>query len=102
MAFVDQNLKCVDCGTEFVFSADEQVFFQTRQFVNVPKRCKQCRSRRFGGMRFRTETRIACAACGAETSVPFKPNQGRPVLCRVCFQRGGLHLVRDSQVGHGD
>jgi hypothetical protein len=22
-----------------------------------------------------------------ETTVPFKPTQGRPVLCRQCFQR---------------
>jgi hypothetical protein len=22
-----------------------------------------------------------------ETTVPFKPTQGRPVLCRSCFQR---------------
>ena len=25
-------------------------------------------------------------ACGVETTVPFKPTQGRPVLCRSCFQ----------------
>ncbi|HUV97475.1 MAG TPA: CxxC-x17-CxxC domain-containing protein, partial [Acidobacteriaceae bacterium] len=24
--------------------------------------------------------------CGTETTVPFKPTQGRPVLCRSCFQ----------------
>jgi CxxC-x17-CxxC domain-containing protein len=22
-----------------------------------------------------------------ETTVPFKPTQGRPVLCRACFQQ---------------
>jgi len=25
--FVDKNLKCCDCGTEFLFSASEQEFF---------------------------------------------------------------------------
>jgi CxxC-x17-CxxC domain-containing protein len=34
----------------------------------------------------RTETRTECSACGIETTVPFKPTQGRPVLCRQCFQ----------------
>jgi CxxC-x17-CxxC domain-containing protein len=28
-----------------------------------------------------------CHACGVDTTVPFKPTQGRPVLCRGCFQR---------------
>jgi len=34
----------------------------------------------------RTETRTKCSACGIDTTVPFKPTQGRPVLCRSCFQ----------------
>jgi CxxC-x17-CxxC domain-containing protein len=33
-----------------------------------------------------TETKTECSACGIETTVPFKPTQGRPVLCRSCFQ----------------
>ena len=40
-----------------------------------------------GGMsRERVETQTSCSACGKETTVPFKPTQGRPVLCRQCFQ----------------
>ncbi|MFO0973302.1 MAG: CxxC-x17-CxxC domain-containing protein [Phycisphaerae bacterium] len=27
-----------------------------------------------------------CAACGKQTTVPFKPTEGRPVYCRDCFQ----------------
>jgi CxxC-x17-CxxC domain-containing protein len=27
-----------------------------------------------------------CAACGCETTVPFRPIEGRPVYCRDCFQ----------------
>ncbi|MGA3040197.1 MAG: CxxC-x17-CxxC domain-containing protein [Bryobacteraceae bacterium] len=26
-----------------------------------------------------------CSQCGRETTVPFKPTQGRPVYCRECF-----------------
>jgi CxxC-x17-CxxC domain-containing protein len=29
---------------------------------------------------------VVCTTCGVETTVPFKPTQGRPVLCRSCFQ----------------
>ena len=29
-----------------------------------------------------------CAGCGVQTTVPFKPMNGRPVHCRPCFQAG--------------
>jgi CxxC-x17-CxxC domain-containing protein len=95
MQFVDRLLTCQDCGNEFIFTAGEQLFFFDKQFKNDPKRCKPCKSRRAGlaagsgpaaaGIS-RTETRTHCSECGVETTVPFKPTQGRPVLCRQCFQ----------------
>lgn len=88
MVFTDRILKCADCGADFVFTAGEQFFFHNRQFQNDPKRCKQCRAKRASGnARVRTETRTTCSECGIETTVPFKPTQGRPVLCRPCFQK---------------
>ena len=98
MEFVDRLLKCCDCSNEFVFTAGEQLFFYDKQFKNDPKRCKLCKAKRSGLGRApnaaealalplsRTETRTSCSACGIETTVPFKPTQGRPVLCRSCFQ----------------
>lgn len=87
MEFVDKILKCSDCGSEFVFTAGEQLFFHDKQFKNDPKRCKQCKAKRASGAPgVRTETRTVCSHCGAETTVPFRPTQGRPVLCRQCFQ----------------
>jgi CxxC-x17-CxxC domain-containing protein len=88
MAYTDRTLICIDCGAEFVFTAGEQVFFHDKQFVNDPKRCKQCKAKRSSsGSRVRAETRTTCSACGEETTVPFKPTQGRPVLCRSCFSK---------------
>lgn len=89
MEFVDKILKCVDCGNDFVFTAGEQIFFHDKQFKNDPKRCKQCKAKRATGSSgaVRSETKTVCSACGAETTVPFKPTQGRPVLCRQCFQQ---------------
>ena len=40
--------------------------------------------RRFGP---REMHKAICADCGAETEVPFKPTEGRPVYCRECFQK---------------
>jgi CxxC-x17-CxxC domain-containing protein len=87
MEFVDRVLQCVDCGREFVFTAGEQLFFQDKQFQHDPKRCKACKAQRTGTLRVRAETTTTCAECGQKTTVPFKPTQGRPVLCRSCFQK---------------
>ncbi len=29
---------------------------------------------------------VVCAKCGKDTTVPFRPTNGRPVLCRDCFR----------------
>ena len=83
----DRNLICVSCGQEFTFSAEEQAFFQEKNFQHDPKRCMTCRGRRAGARIVRVETRVTCAICGDSTTVPFRPRQGRPVLCRACFQQ---------------
>jgi len=28
-----------------------------------------------------------CADCGKECEVPFKPQEGRPVYCKECYQK---------------
>ena len=94
MEFQDKGLKCVDCGDDFIFTAGEQLFFHDKQFKNEPKRCKNCKGKRAqalglpqsGGNYQRVETKAVCSGCERETTVPFKPTQGRPVLCRQCFQ----------------
>ncbi len=91
MEYQDRVLKCIDCGAEFVFTAGEQLFYADKGFRNEPKRCKACKSKRnqsVGGHGFqRSETTTVCSQCGKETTVPFKPTQGRPVYCRECFQQ---------------
>ena len=86
MDFADRDVLCVSCGAMFVFSAGEQQFFKEKGFTNQPKHCKLCKAKgqaRVGGQR--TETQVKCSECGCQTTVPFKPTQGRPVLCRACF-----------------
>jgi CxxC-x17-CxxC domain-containing protein len=96
MEFQDKVLKCVDCGVDFTFTAGEQLFFSDKQFKNEPKRCKECKSKRVavlaapqaaGNSRgyTRVETRATCSQCGKDTTVPFRPTQGRPIFCRECF-----------------
>ncbi|MBV9670779.1 MAG: zinc-ribbon domain containing protein [Acidobacteriales bacterium] len=93
MEFQDKALKCVDCGQEFIFTAGEQLFFHDKHFKNEPKRCKSCKAKRMSNISHsqapsgpqRVETRTNCSGCGKETTVPFRPTQGRPVFCRQCF-----------------
>ena len=92
MEYQDRFLKCTDCGAEFVFTAGEQAFYADKGFRNEPKRCKPCKSKRaenpgHGSGVQRSETKTSCSQCGKETTVPFKPTQGRPVYCRECFQQ---------------
>jgi CxxC-x17-CxxC domain-containing protein len=93
MEFQDKALTCVDCGSEFIWTAGEQLFFADKQFKNEPKRCKACKAKRANrvsagpSMRDRVETQTQCSACGKETTVPFRPTQGRPVFCKECFQQ---------------
>jgi CxxC-x17-CxxC domain-containing protein len=98
MDFQDKVLRCIDCGNDFIFTAGEQLFFHDKQFKNEPKRCKACKTKRVavlgaappqGGQTYRytkVETQATCSGCGKQTTVPFRPTQGRPVFCRECFQ----------------
>ena len=102
MAYEDRNLTCVECNSEFVFSADDQQFHAEREYQE-PKRCPSCRQARraggggsggggyrgggggYGGPREMFET--ICASCGRTASVPFQPRQDRPVYCSDCFSK---------------
>jgi CxxC-x17-CxxC domain-containing protein len=42
-AFVDKNLKCLDCGNDFVYAAAEQELHKSLGYQNEPKRCGPCR-----------------------------------------------------------
>jgi CxxC-x17-CxxC domain-containing protein len=95
MSSQDKRLRCVDCGQEFVWTAGEQDFFADMHFEHEPKRCRACKTRRVtarpvlepSGRRARVETPATCSSCGRETTVPFRPTQGRPVFCRECYQQ---------------
>ncbi len=93
MTFEDKTLICEDCGEEFVFSVEEQEFYDSKGFENEPKRCKPCRQKRkesrrgskMGGSRQFYDA--VCDSCGEQTTVPFKPSGDKPVYCRECYQK---------------
>jgi CxxC-x17-CxxC domain-containing protein len=87
--FEDKTLVCKDCSSEFVFTAGEQEFYESKGFQNEPTRCKDCRNQRKaqnnGERRAREMYDAVCAVCGKETKVPFKPHMDKPVYCSECF-----------------
>ena len=101
MALKDKTLTCRDCGQEFTFTAGEQEFYSSRGLQNEPKRCPECRTARrrertAGSSNPRSVHAAVCASCGAETTVPFEPTEGRPVYCKDCYtkmrQSGGVNI----------
>lgn len=93
MTYQDKELTCKECGVQFAFTASEQAFYDEKGFQNEPSRCPSCRSARKaqrGGNSNNRQARemfnTVCSECGAETQVPFKPTEGKPVFCRECFQ----------------
>ena len=94
MAYADRALTCVECGSEFTFTADDQEF-HARKGYQEPKRCPNCRQARrsdrggggggYGGSREMHDA--VCAQCGKDTQVPFRPSGDRPVYCSNCFEQ---------------
>jgi CxxC-x17-CxxC domain-containing protein len=103
MAFQDQTLTCRDCGKDFVWTASEQEFYQSKGFQNAPVRCPADRAAkkvRMDGRGPRQMHDITCANCGKHDSVPFEPRGDRPVLCGDCFRKqrdGGLPEVESKK-----
>jgi len=107
----DKTLTCVECNSQFTFSADDQAFHAQKGYTD-PKRCPSCRSARrstggssygsgggsyssyggdsYGGggsSRQRQMHPATCAQCGKATEVPFLPSGDRPVYCSDCFSK---------------
>jgi len=83
--YEDEKLICEDCGVEFVFTEGEQQFYAEKGLLNKPKRCPECRKAHKKAHRRRLYDAV-CAKCGVQTKVPFKPIEGKDVLCKTCFK----------------
>jgi len=85
------TLHCADCNQEFLFSVEEQEFYQQKGFTQ-PKRCASCRAQnrqgKSGGYSGAAKPRFdaVCDSCGVNTTVPFQPAQGKPVYCSDCYR----------------
>jgi|SRR5208283_6085116 len=101
MSFEPKTLNCCDCGANFIFSAEDQEFYQSKGFTNEPKRCPTCRqarkTERNGNNGYGSSSSsygaprqmypATCSDCGKATQVPFEPRNGKPVYCSDCYRK---------------
>lgn len=104
----DINLRCRECGRDFVFTTGEQEFYASRGLTNQPSRCPECRASRKasqgggygGGSRGARGDRqmytAQCSSCGREAQVPFQPRGDRPVYCSDCYRQQNAGSYSDS------
>lgn len=114
----DRTITCIDCGTEFSFTAGEQQFYAQRGFTESPKRCVSCRARRkaqrqgdplrtgdgleggYGGYRsgYGSETGATAAYAGYAGGYPgtaphLRERPQREMFDAVCAECGGTARV---------
>ena len=105
--FEEMDILCIDCNKNFIWTSGEQTFFRDKGLKNPPKRCKDCKQAKnerlaaiaaaqAAGIKQRIEVAVSCARCGAQTTVPFYPSQGRPVYCRSCFLEMNPSLIKET------
>jgi len=98
MAYQDRSITCVECGSDFTFSVEDQEYHASKGYTNEPKRCPSCRQSlransgggfggNFGSGAPRQMHPAVCAECGKETEVPFQPRGDRPVYCSDCYNK---------------
>lgn len=98
MSFEDRSIRCSECGTTFILSAEKQQLSQSWGIDVEDKRCPACirGESRYGAGNNENSThrqmyRATCAECGKDTEVPFKPQAYRRVYCSNCYRKVGVH-----------
>jgi len=72
------NLTCRQCGREFVFTKNEQEFYELKGFTS-PSRCQECRSTKQN-----QPHHVVCSQCGTELE------KGTAIYCTACLASASL------------
>ena len=90
-----EDITCITCEGVFILQEGEQGFYIQRG-LSLPKRCSSCRAER-KAQKMREQTRAApqkqpttkqvtCQHCERLTILPFIPQEGSDVYCRICWE----------------
>ena len=93
--FKDIDLICKDCGEKFPFTANEQKFYASQGFVNVPARCKKCREE-FQKKKYKGAEvyNVKCVKCGLVGKITVPIPYPKNVFCETCFTE---ELAKEKQ-----
>jgi len=92
-----KEIICVEpeCRTRFELKSGEIEFYAMRG-LEMPKRCKPCRTTRSQSpLTYKTTQKakqnhilseVVCQNCNKPATVPFEPDQGKPVYCKICWE----------------
>ena len=88
---------CVEpeCSAQFELNTGEIDFYAARG-LELPKRCKPCRvARSQSPLAYKTIQKakqdyvlsdVVCQNCNKPATVPFEPDPGKPVYCKICWE----------------
>ena len=87
--------QCIECKNTFHIHEKEVEFFVQRE-LNIPKRCKQCRTERKNSPN-KTVSQVAtigkppmyeaeCDHCYRLTQLSFIPHPNKAIYCRICWE----------------
>jgi len=86
----DRAVQCKDCGKGFVFTKDEQEFYNERGFTSEPKQCKSCRDKWKQAAREKDAQEpterfslgdITCNKCNTDYMIPIEDGG---LCCKSC------------------
>lgn len=85
--FEDKKLECEECGTEFLWDASEQAYFEKKGFKKVPKRCRACRAKKKIQEKEEKENEkeITCVKCGKKSFITTELAPDEEALCLECY-----------------
>jgi len=88
----DKIIVCKTCQKEFLWSAQEQKYYQKKGFKKKPQKCNSCREKA-NKLRDSSMFYIHCGLCDADGVMLAPPPKDRVAICENCFLKLSKNLT---------
>lgn len=82
----DMVIPCKSCQKDFVWSANEQRYYQKKGFKKKPQRCDSCRDKT-NELRKENMFYVHCSFCDKDAKMLVPPPKDRVGICEECFKK---------------
>jgi len=82
----DMTIPCKSCQKDFVWSANEQRYYQKKGFKKKPQRCDSCRDKT-NELRKENMFYVHCSFCAKDGKMLVPPPKDRVGICEECFKK---------------